>query len=211
MAKTLNAIHAELPQCRRCSLYRNATQAVGGEGTGVAHLMLVGEQPGDKEDLAGQPFVGPAGGLLDAALSDAGVKRKAVYVTNAVKHFKYEPRGKRRLHKRPNAAEIEACRWWLEQEIEVIRPRAIVALGATAAQSLLRHPVRIGESRGAPIPLAEDMAVFVTVHPASLLRQRDSAQRKLGYEQFVRDLQLAAKYSLQRQRRGGIQVKARQA
>lgn len=195
MAKSLRGIRSELPQCRRCPLYRDATQAVGGEGGAKAALMLVGEQPGDKEDLAGQPFVGPAGGLLDSALIDAGVPRKSVYVTNAVKHFKFERRGKRRLHKRPNAAEIEACRWWLEQELAAIGPKAVVALGATAARSLLRRPVKIGQSRGVPIALTETLAVFVTVHPASLLRQRDARQRKIGYEQFVRDLQQAAAYA----------------
>lgn len=195
MVAGLAIINSDLMQCRRCALYRDATQAVGGEGPGRASLMLVGEQPGDKEDLAGQPFVGPAGALLDAALRDAGVKRETVYITNAVKHFKHELRGKRRLHKRPNTAEIVACRWWLEQEIEIVKPRAIVALGGTAAQSLLQRTVRIGERRGQPIPASTDFAVFVTVHPAFLLRQRDSGRRKLEYQKFVHDLRTAAAHS----------------
>lgn len=158
-------------------------------------MMLVGEQPGDREDLAGLPFVGPAGNILDAALKAAGIDRKATYVTNAVKHFKNEPRGKRRLHRRPNSAEIEACRWWLTREIGIVKPQVIVALGATAAQSILRRRVLVGEERGRAIPLDGGMAVFITLHPASLLHQRDEALRHAAYETFVEDLRGAAAYT----------------
>ena len=145
---SLSALRAAENACRRCPLYKNATQAVPGEGPRHATLMLVGEQPGDKEDLAGQPFVGPAGRLLDRALEEAGIARERVFVTNAVKHFKYEPRGKRRLHKRPNAHEIDRCRWWLDLERAIVKPEAIVALGATAARSLFGRPMTIAKMRG---------------------------------------------------------------
>lgn len=190
----LAAIAQHIQECRRCPLYRNATQGVAGEGTTRAVLMLVGEQPGDKEDLAGQPFVGPAGRMLDRALAEAGIPRKAVYVTNAVKHFKNEPRGKRRLHKRPNASEVQACRWWLERELDVVKPRAIIALGATAAQSLLQRQVRIGQDRGQAIPFGASAMVFVTIHPSYLLRIRDQADRDRQYLSFVDELRLAASH-----------------
>lgn len=190
----LAAIAQDIQECRRCPLYRNATQGVAGEGTARAILMLVGEQPGDKEDLAGQPFVGPAGRVLDQALIAAAIPRKAVYVTNAVKHFKNEPRGKRRLHKRPNTSEIQACRWWLERELDIVRPKAIVALGATAAQSLLQRQIRIGQERGRAIPFGPAAMVFVTIHPSYLLRIRDQADKDREYDSFVRELRLAASH-----------------
>lgn len=191
----LLSLKADMQNCRRCDLYRNATQAVGGEGSRTATMMLVGEQPGDREDLAGLPFVGPAGNLLDSALKAAEITRKATYVTNAVKHFKNEPRGKRRLHKRPNSAEIEACRWWLIREIDIVKPQIIVALGATAAQSVLQRRVLIGRERGKAIPMDGGIAVFITTHPASLLRQRDEALRHEAYKKFVDDLRGAAAYT----------------
>lgn len=192
VAAGLAAIAQEIQGCRRCPLYRNATQGVGGEGSARARLMLVGEQPGDREDLAGRPFVGPAGRMLDDALAEAGIPRKVVYITNAVKHFKNEPRGKRRLHRRPNAAEVQACRWWLERELEIVKPKAIIALGATAAQSLLQKTVRIGQARGRPIPFGRSAALFVTIHPSYLLRIRDRADRDREYDAFVRELRQAA-------------------
>src|SRR5713101_2897963 len=161
LAKTEN-------ECTRCPLYKNATQAVPGEGRRSAHVMLVGEQPGDKEDLAGKPFVGPAGRVLDQALADAGIPREEVFVTNAVKHFKHEMRGKRRLHKRPNAHEIERCKIWLETERAIVKPTAIVALGATAARSLFGRVVTITEMRGRALHLADGTAAFVTIHPSFL-------------------------------------------
>src|SRR5213080_2988792 len=147
VVRSLTALRAAENECRRCPLYKNATQAVPGEGPSHAKVMLVGEQPGDKEDLAGKPFVGPAGRLLDQALTDAGIPRNETFVTNAVKHFKFEPRGKRRLHKKPNAYEIERCKWWFEQERAIVKPELIVALGATAARSLMGRTVAIGKLR----------------------------------------------------------------
>lgn len=184
--------HAELVRqaatCRGCDLWRHATQTVMGEGPVPAKLMLVGEQPGDKEDIAGHPFVGPAGQLLDRAMHEAGVDRKAVYVTNAVKHFKYLPRGKRRMHQRPNAAEVKVCRWWLQEEVRLVRPRLVVALGRTAAQSLLGKAVTISAVRGSFLPLAGTTELFVTVHPSALLRAPDEADRRRQLRQFVADL-----------------------
>jgi DNA polymerase len=181
-------------ECRRCPLYANATQAVPGEGRRQAHLMLVGEQPGDKEDIAGKPFVGPAGRMLDEALEEAGIPREEVFVTNAVKHFKHEMRGKRRLHKRPNAYEIERCKIWLEVERTIVRPSGIVALGATAARSLLGRPVTITKVRGAPLQLADGTAALVTIHPSLLLRIEDRADKAREYRAFVADLRQAAKF-----------------
>jgi uracil-DNA glycosylase family protein len=179
--------------CTRCPLYKDATQAVPGEGRRSAHVMLVGEQPGDKEDLAGKPFVGPAGRVLDRALADAGIPRSEVFVTNAVKHFKHEMRGKRRLHKRPNAYEIERCKIWLDTERALVKPVAIVALGATAARSLLGRPVTIAKVRGQTLRLADGTAGFVTIHPSWLLRMEDEADKEREYENFVADLRPAAK------------------
>jgi uracil-DNA glycosylase family protein len=179
--------------CTRCPLYKDATQAVPGEGRRHSHLMLVGEQPGDKEDLAGKPFVGPAGRILDQALDAAGIPRAEVFVTNAVKHFKHEPRGKRRLHKRPNAHEIERCRIWLDLERTIVQPTAIVALGATAARSLLGRPVTIAATRGRRLRLPDGTAAFVTIHPSWLLRIEDHADKQREYRNFVADLRQAAK------------------
>jgi uracil-DNA glycosylase family protein len=180
-------------ECTRCPLYQHATQAVPGEGRKGAHLMLVGEQPGDKEDLAGKPFVGPAGRVLDQALEAAGIPRTEVFVTNAVKHFKHEMRGKRRLHKRPNAYEIERCKVWLDIERRIVKPAAIVALGATAARSLFGRPVTIAKLRGRMVELADGTAAFVTIHPSFLLRIQDDADKEREYRNFVADLRPAAR------------------
>jgi DNA polymerase len=180
-------------ECMRCPLYKDATQAVPGEGRKRAHLMRVGEQAGDKEDLAGKPFVGPAGRVLDQALEEAGIVRADVFVTNAVKHFKHEMRGKRRLHKRPNAYEIDRCRIWLEVERAIVKPTAIVALGATAARSLFGRPVTIAKTRGRVLRLADGTAGFVTIHPSWLLRIEDETDKEREYRNFVADLRGAAK------------------
>jgi DNA polymerase len=176
--------------CKACPLWANATQTVFGEGPARARIMLVGEQPGDQEDRIGHPFVGPAGKLLDRALEDAGIDRDQAYVTNAVKHFKYEPRGKRRLHKKPADAEIAACHQWLERELELIAPALIVAMGATAARALLGRPTPIEANRGRLMPFTGDMQVLITVHPSYLLRVPDEA-RADAYARFVEDLRLA--------------------
>ena len=192
---------AALNQCRNCSLWRHATQAVPGEGTAPARLMLVGEQPGDQEDLAGRPFVGPAGQLLDRALADAGIDRRDVYVTNAVKHFKYELRGRRRLHKKPAELEIAACRPWYESEVATVQPHLIVALGATAARAVLGRALPILANRGRLLEPADEIAsaarVLVTVHPSYLLRVLPET-RDAEYAAFVDDLKIAAKYILDR-------------
>ena len=178
--------------CRGCDLYRNATQAVFGEGARHADVMLVGEQPGDKEDLAGRPFVGPAGRLLDQALEEAGIDRTQTYVTNAVKHFKWQARGKRRIHQKPSWSESVACRPWLEAELAVVEPRVVVCLGATAAQSLLGRDFRVTQHRGELLesPLAEH--VVATVHPSSILRQQDEASRQAELAAFVDNLRVVA-------------------
>ena len=181
---------AAVQGCRRCPLYRHATQAVFGEGPEQAEVMFVGEQPGDREDLAGRPFVGPAGRVLDAAVEKVGLDRGRVYVTNAVKHFKFVPRGKRRLHQRPDAGEIQACKFWLDLEIGFVRPRVIVALGATAAQSLLGKGVIISRLRGAPITMDNGAALFVTNHPSYLLRIRDPEDKAREQAKFEADLVL---------------------
>jgi DNA polymerase len=191
-ARTLTDLAREEAGCRRCSLYRGATQVVPGEGLAEAALMLVGEQPGDREDLAGKPFVGPAGQILDRALGDAGIDRRLVFVTNAVKHFKYEWRGKRRLHKKPNAGEINICRWWLDLERMLVRPKAIVAMGATAARGLLGRSVTIARERGAPQAAADGTALFVTIHPSLLLRLRGDDEKAREFDHFVADLRRAA-------------------
>ena len=187
---SLEHLRREAATCRACPLWKNATQTVFGEGPSDAEIMLVGEQPGDREDLAGRPFVGQAGLLLDRALADAGVDRARVYVTNAVKHFKFEPRGRRRLHKRPNAGEIKVCRRWLLAEIEAVAPQLIVALGATAAQSLVGRPFPIQSNRGAALDLPSGLKVLITVHPSALLRQQDEADKRAAYTAFVNDLRL---------------------
>jgi DNA polymerase len=180
-------------ECRRCPLYKHATQAVPGEGRKGARLMLVGEQPGDKEDLSGKPFVGPAGRVLDRALEQAGIPRTEVFVTNAVKHFKHEMRGKRRLHKRPDAYEIERCKIWLDLEQAIVKPAAVIALGATAARSLFGRPVTITKVRGRTLHLPDGTAAFVTVHPSFLLRIEDEADKQREYENLVADLRPAAR------------------
>ncbi len=178
--------------CRRCPLYRDTTQAVPGEGAKDAAIMLVGEQPGDKEDIAGKPFVGPAGSLLDRALKDAGIARDDTFVTNAVKHFKHEMRGKRRLHKRPNNYEIERCKIWLDVERQMVKPSTVVALGVTAARSLTGRTVTISKLRGKPLELEDGTRLFVTVHPSALLRIEDDDERHAAYGQFVADLKAAS-------------------
>jgi DNA polymerase len=192
VARTLSALRTAENECRRCPLYKNATQAVPGEGPRRASMMLVGEQPGDKEDIAGLPFVGPAGRILDRALADARIDRKTVFVTNAVKHFKHEMRGKRRLHKRPNAYEIDRCRWWQDLERTIVKPAVIVALGATAARSVLGRPAAVGKVRGMAMPLDDGGTAFVTVHPSALLRIKDERDKQTAYRSFVSDLRLAS-------------------
>ena len=179
---------AEAATCRACPLYANATQTVFGEGPSDARIMLVGEQPGDQEDLAGRPFVGPAGQMLDRALAEAGLDRSRVYVTNAVKHFKFEPRGKRRIHAKPDAGEIAACRFWLDLERRAVQPAITVLLGASAARSVLGRIVTISRERGQPIPMEGNARAFVTVHPSYLLRLPDEASRAREYAAFVVDL-----------------------
>jgi uracil-DNA glycosylase family protein len=191
--KTLPALRKAEAACTRCPLYRFATQVVPGEGPAHAPMMLVGEQPGDQEDLTGHPFVGPAGRVLDSALEEAGISRSEVFLTNAVKHFKHEMRGKRRLHKRPNASEIERCRWWLEHERAIVGPAAIVALGATAARSVLGRTVGILKVRGQVQRLEDGTAAVVTIHPSFLLRIRDAADKRREYRNFVSDLRQAKK------------------
>jgi uracil-DNA glycosylase family protein len=190
--ETLEAIAAGVQACRRCDLWRGATQGVPGEGPAHAPLMLVGEQPGDMEDLAGRPFVGPAGQLLDRALAEAGIGRDQTFVTNAVKHFKHELRGKRRLHKTPDAGEISACRWWLEGERRLVRSRVIVALGGSAALAVFGRAMPIMKSRGRPLPLEDGATGVVTVHPSYLLRVPDAAAKAAAYRDFVRDLTAVA-------------------
>lgn len=193
MVETLAALREAEAACTRCPLYRNATRVVPGEGPDTARLMLVGEQPGDQEDLSGKPFVGPAGKLLDRAIAEAGIDRREVFVTNAVKHFKWEARGKRRLHKKPNAHEIERCRWWNDLERALVKPDLVVALGATAAASLLGRTVTLARTRGTPLTARDGTALLVTVHPSYLLRLRGEADRAREYAAFVADLALAAR------------------
>ncbi|MFZ0524238.1 MAG: UdgX family uracil-DNA binding protein [Xanthobacteraceae bacterium] len=182
-------------ECRRCPLYRDTTQAVPGDGPSQAAFMLVGEQPGDKEDLAGKPFVGPAGRVLDAALKDAGIDRAQTFVTNAVKHFKHEMRGKRRLHKRPNNDEIARCKIWLDRERALVQPRTIIALGVSAARSLTGKTVTISKMRKTPIEMADGTMLVVTVHPSALLRIEDEADKRAAYKEFVADLKAAVRTS----------------
>ena len=196
--RSLSALRRAENECRRCPLYKNATQAVPGEGPVRARIMLVGEQPGDKEDLAGKPFVGPAGRVLDHALADAGIPRDETFVTNAVKHFKFEPRGKRRLHKKPNAYEIERCKWWLEQERAIVQPQLVVALGATAARSLMGRQVAIGKVRGEVFALADGTQLLITIHPSALLRIQEEADKREAHAAFVKDLKVAARMVFRR-------------
>jgi DNA polymerase len=191
---SLTAARKAAEHCERCPLYKNATQTVFGEGPPHASVVFVGEQPGDQEDLQGKPFVGPAGQLFDRALDEAGIDRSRVYVTNAVKHFKFEPRGKRRIHKKPNNAEIEACHWWLENELHLIKPQLSVALGATAARALTGRDTTISRARGRLMTLRDGVEGFVTVHPSFLLRLPDTASKEREYRNFVADLKLVAKH-----------------
>ena len=182
----IEGLRREAASCQACPLWKDATQTVFGEGRQDAEIMLVGEQPGDREDREGRPFVGPAGQLLNKALREAGVDRKRVYVTNAVKHFKFEPRGKRRLHKRPSASEIRICRRWLFQEIEAISPRLIVARGATAAQGLTGRTILVQSNRGSLLTVDEGLRA--TIHPSALLRLQDEEEKRSGYASFVNEL-----------------------
>jgi len=186
--KTLDALREDARDCTRCDLYKNATQTVFGEGGSEARVLFVGEQPGDKEDVEGRPFVGPAGRLFDGILEEVGIDRKKTYVTNAVKHFKFEPRGKRRIHSKPNASEIRACRWWLDQELTLIQPDLAVALGATAARALVGKPVPITKFRGTLLESAEGVPVFITVHPSYLLRIPDELDRRRERERFAEEM-----------------------
>ena len=188
---SLEEVVAGVRFCRRCELWRDATRGVPGEGPARAKLMLVGEQPGDQEDLAGAPFVGPAGRVLDAGLQRAGVPRAETFVTNAVKHFKHELRGKRRLHKTPDAGEVRACRWWLDAERALVRPKVVVAMGATAALGVLGKPTPVGKSRGHTFELTDGAKGLVTYHPSFLLRLPDEAAKKKAFAEFIADLKLA--------------------
>ena len=194
MGEALDEVRAAAAGCQACDLWKLGTQTVFGEGSQSAELMLVGEQPGDKEDLAGRPFVGPAGKILDQALEEAGIERSTVYVTNAVKHFKWEPRGKRRLHKRPDAGEIAACRPWLDREIELIAPKVVVCLGATAAQALLGAGFRVTRQRGEFVAWEGPARILATVHPSSILRAADDEARAMEMDAFVADLKVVSAY-----------------
>jgi len=185
---SLNVVREAAVDCTACHLYERATQTVFGQGPKHAPMMLVGEQPGDYEDVAGKPFVGPAGKIMDRALEDAGIDRTQVYVTNAVKHFKWEPRGKRRIHQKPNSREIAACRPWLEAELRIVRPRLVVAMGATAAQAIFGPGFRVTRERGKVLSSKLAPRVLATVHPSSLLRQPDEESREREYKHFVSDL-----------------------
>jgi uracil-DNA glycosylase len=191
---TLPRLRDAAADCKACDLWKTGTQTVFGEGTKNAEIVFVGEQPGDKEDLAGRPFVGPAGRVLDQALEAAGVDRRLAYVTNAVKHFKWQARGKRRIHQKPNAAELAACRPWLDAELAVVQPKVVVALGATAAQALLGRSFRVTKQRGEPIEgtgIAE--YVIATFHPSSILRQETEDDRQRAMDELVADLRIVAK------------------
>ena len=190
---TLSIVKNASAGCRACDLWKKGTQTVFGEGSRRANVMFVGEQPGNEEDLTGKPFVGPAGRLFDNALEAAGIDRKQTYVTNVVKHFKWEPRGKRRIHKKPNSMEIAACRPWLETEIALVKPDVIVALGATAAQALLGPQFRVTKQRGEFIPSTLAPYVMATVHPSSILRAPDEETRRLESKRFIDDLKKLAK------------------
>ena len=185
---TLDSLRKAAAGCRACPLWKRGTQTVFGEGPVDARVLLVGEQPGNDEDLAGRPFVGPAGKLLDRALAEAAIDRDRVYVTNVVKHFKWEPRGKRRIHAKPNAAEIAACRPWLDAELELIKPEVLVALGATAAQALLGRSFKVSQERGKFVPSKLARHVLATVHPSAILRAPDDATRHTEMDRFVADL-----------------------
>jgi len=193
LPRTLSGLRKAEAQCTRCPLYRPATQVVPGEGPQDASVMMVGEQPGNDEDLAGHPFIGPAGRILDRAIAEAGLDRSLIFVTNAVKHFKFEPRGKRRLHKRPNSFEIERCKWWNDIERKLVHPEVVVALGATAARSLMGKTVTISKVRGRMLAFENGSRLLVTIHPSALLRIPDSNDKKREYAGLVSDLNLCAK------------------
>jgi DNA polymerase len=193
-SQSLSRLKKEAAHCTACPLYKNATQTVFGEGPARAKLVLVGEQPGDAEDIAGKPFVGPAGQMLDRALDEAEIEREKIYITNAVKHFKFEPRGKRRIHSKPNSAEVKICTsHWLAKELEIIAPDVTVALGATAAQALMGKAIPIGKNRGRALEWVGGHRGLITVHPSYLLRIPDEASKKKEYKAFVADLKLAAR------------------
>jgi uracil-DNA glycosylase len=188
---TIARVAKEAATCKRCGLYKNATQTVFGEGPNDARIVLLGEKPGDQEDKLGKPFVGPAGLLLDRALQAAGLDRREVYITNAVKHFKFELRGKRRIHKKPDQSEIEACHWWLERELAILRPQTVVAMGTTAGSALTGRRIAIGKERGQPTDHPAGFRMLVTVHPSAIVRIQDSDDKRLAFEGFVADLRLA--------------------
>jgi uracil-DNA glycosylase len=196
LAKSTEELAKEAKHCKNCDLWKNATQTVFGEGGSRSRIMMIGEQPGNQEDLEGKPFVGPAGQLLDRLLVEAGIDRKKVYVTNAVKHFKWEPRGKRRIHKKPNAQEIAACRPWLDAEMEAIKPTVIVCLGATAAQALLGRTFKVTANRGTFVESQLAPYVMATVHPSSILRAPDEKERHEQERRFVEDMKKIAKLRL---------------
>jgi len=190
---SIKALRAAADECRGCDLYKTATQVVFGAGPRRARVLFVGEQPGDQEDRQGEPFVGPAGALLDKALADAGISRDDVYLTNAVKHFKWEPRGKRRIHKKPRASEVKACRPWLEAELRAVQPAIVVCLGATAAQSVLGSTFKLMRQRGAVVSSALAPRVVATIHPSAVLRAPDSEGRRAAFGMLVADLKVVAK------------------
>jgi len=192
MTESLKSLRERVQSCTACELYKGTTQAVFGEGLARSEVMLVGEQPGDREDREGHPFVGPAGRMLDKALEAAGIDRKLAYVTNVVKHFRYEERGKRRIHQRPGSEHIKACRPWLDAELEVVAPRVLVCLGAVAAQALLGSKVRVTKDRGKPLESPLAPVVMVTIHPSAILRERDELARSAAFESFVADLTVVA-------------------
>jgi uracil-DNA glycosylase len=196
--RSLKAPHEAVETCRACDLWEGATQAVMGEGARHAEVMMVGEQPGDREDIEGHPFVGPAGGILDKGLEQAGIKRDDVYITNVVKHFRYKTRGKRRIHQKPDRWQISACLPWLEAELQVVQPEALVCLGATAAQALLGSHIRIGRDRGRPADSELAELVTVTAHPSSILRAQDDAERREAMQEFVADLKSVSTWLSQR-------------
>lgn len=192
-SRSLAAVKQAAARCRNCDLWKHATQTVFGEGPVRAQLMLVGEEPGNDEDISGHPFVGPAGRLLDRALVDAGIDRRLVYVTNVVKHFKWEPRGKRRLHKKPRQIEIDACRPWIDDELAIVKPEVLVCLGSTAAQALLGRGFRVTAQRGAPVPSPLAPLVLATIHPSAILRTRGELERHAEFARFVADLKVAGR------------------
>jgi len=194
-ARSVEQLKEAALSCRGCELWANATQTVFGEGRESSKLMLVGEQPGDQEDLQGKPFVGPAGRLLEKGLEEAGIDRRRVYVTNAVKHFRWTRRGKRRLHEKPNAGQVRACRPWLEAEIEVVKPQVIVLLGATAAQSVMGPAFRVSKQRGEVLSSPFGVPVLATVHPSSILRATDEESRDAALAAFIADLKVAARHA----------------